>query len=215
MHIADSNLTITIAAGLRTADQVDAADVMRGEETQIFGALQIDPALGTGSRLFVLPGTHSKWAIVDQGVVTRFRTAVTGEAYALLRDHSTLLRAGRLDGDPVADSNSGFDAGLNRSMHLTEGLLAALFETRTAQLLDQRSQAWGSGFLSALLIGSEIASLRTTYAATRIAHIVGDPTLAAAYARVFAGYGIASQLLNGDDCAIAGLCLLRQSLQET
>ena len=48
-----------------TTTQRGMPDVMRGEETQIFGAL------GTGSGLCVLPGTHSKWATVEGGTHCR------------------------------------------------------------------------------------------------------------------------------------------------
>ena len=207
-------MNITIATGLRTGEQDGAADVMRGEETQIFGAMQIDASLATGSHLLVLPGTHCKWVFVDGGRIARFRTALTGEVYALLREHSTLLRAGRLDGDVAADTAEGFDAGMKRSMHLTEGLLAALFETRTAQLLDQRSRAWGSGFLSALLIGYEVAALSPTYSAAAGVSIIGDQALAAAYARVFENRGTKARLMNGTDCAIAGLRRLQRHTRE-
>src|SRR3546814_717416 len=40
-------------------------DVMRGEEVQIFGAL---PGDARGPRTLCLPGTHSTWAVVEDGV---------------------------------------------------------------------------------------------------------------------------------------------------
>ena len=207
-------MDITIATGLRTGKQDGAPDVMRGEETQIFGAMQIDATLAIGSHLLVLPGTHCKWVFVNDGAITRFRTALTGEVYALLREHSTLLKAGKVDGDATADTAAGFEAGMKRSLHLTEGLLAALFETRTAQLLEQRSRAWGSGFLSALLIGYEIASLSPAYSAAGGVTVIGDQVLAAAYARIFENYGTAVRLLSGTDCALAGLHCLRRYTRE-
>jgi len=213
-HTQLRGMNITIATGLRTGEQEGAPDVMRGEETQIFGAMQIDATLATGSHLLVLPGTHCKWVFVNDGAITRFRTALTGEVYALLREHSTLLRAGKLDGDITADTAVGFDAGMKRSTHLTEGLLAALFETRTAQLLDQRSRAWGSGFLSALLIGYEVAALSPTYSAAGGVSIIGDQALAANYARLFTSRGTPVRLLNGTDCAMAGLRWLRRYSKE-
>ena len=50
-----------VVAGLTSA--ADPPDVMRGEETQIVGALALRPALAERATL-VLPGTHSKWARV-------------------------------------------------------------------------------------------------------------------------------------------------------
>ena len=58
---------------------------MRGEETLIVG-------LGLGDGLACLPGTHSKWALVEDGRITRFASFMTGEIYGLLRNDSILAR---------------------------------------------------------------------------------------------------------------------------
>ena len=85
------SLAITIAAGVCSCGPGSSVDVMRGEETQVFGAMQLDPDLGRGSHVLLLPGTHSKWILVSDGSIVRFRTAMTGELFALLREHSTLF----------------------------------------------------------------------------------------------------------------------------
>jgi 2-dehydro-3-deoxygalactonokinase len=101
-------------------------DVMRGEEAQIFGACVRDPALAQGRRLIVLPGTHSKWALVEDGQVLAFRTVPTGELFALLRDGSTLGPKDSV-GD-TAEEAAGFAEGLARA---GEGaVLAGLFAAR-------------------------------------------------------------------------------------
>jgi len=201
-----------IATGLRDDSRPGAPDVMRGEETQIFGALILDDALREGSQLLVLPGTHSKWVDVQGGVIVRFRTALTGEMFALLRDHSILLKTG--DSAPAApgDSEAGFVAGAQRATHLTEGLLGALFEARTAQLLQQRSRAWAEGLLSGLLIGAEIAGMSSTRANVAAVKIIGDAQLAALYRQVFELAGVAAQVVDGAACAIAGLQQLHERL---
>lgn len=99
------HLRVTIAAGV--ARDGGRPDVMRGEETQLFGALEIEPALTRGTYLVALPGTHCKWVEVDDGCFRRFRTALTGELYALLTECSTLLRTGAAES---ADAG-GMDAG--------------------------------------------------------------------------------------------------------
>src|SRR5690606_41799070 len=72
-----------VAGGLRDESRQRAPDVMRGEDTQIFGAMQLEPALRAGSHLFVLPGTHSKWVGIENGAIARINTALTGELFAL------------------------------------------------------------------------------------------------------------------------------------
>ncbi|MGH8179007.1 MAG: 2-dehydro-3-deoxygalactonokinase [Steroidobacter sp.] len=196
-------LQVTIAAGLRDDHRTYASDAMRGEETQIFGALRLDPALLEGSHLIVLPGTHCKWVEVSNGVIVRFHTALTGELFALLRDHSILLKAG--DGGAAADADAGFLAGGQRSAQLNEGLLGAMFEARTAQLLRQRSRAWASGFLSGLLIGHEIGGMMRAYSPARRVRIIGDAKLTTLYRSAFASRGVTGDLYDGSACAIAGL----------
>jgi 2-dehydro-3-deoxygalactonokinase len=203
-------MQIAIAAGLKD----ESRDVMRGEETQIFGAMQLDPTLRDGSHLLVLPGTHSKWAEVKDGAVVRFHTALTGELFALLRDHSILLKTGgAVEADPV-ESDAGFAAGVTRSAHLPEGLLNVLFEVRTAQLLGQRSGAWATGFLSGLLIGAEAAGMSALHPAVRAVSIIGDVQLAQLYRRVCAARGVNAAALDGSACALAGLRRLSAVLHQ-
>ena len=79
---------VRIAPGLTATDRAGAPDVMRGEETQILGAL----AAGLGDGAYVLPGTHSKWAHVEDGRVLGFETYMTGEVFSVLKTHSVLGR---------------------------------------------------------------------------------------------------------------------------
>src|SRR5450432_3790284 len=86
--------TIAILPGLSCRGKTGAPDVMRGEETQILGALRLHSRLAKGRHVFCLPGTHAKWAVVSDGAVTQFQTALSGELYELLRRHSVLARDG-------------------------------------------------------------------------------------------------------------------------
>jgi 2-dehydro-3-deoxygalactonokinase len=199
-------LSVTIMPGLACTTPRGAPDVMRGEETQIFGAIAIDAALQDGRHLIALPGTHSKWAMVEDGRILGFQTFLTGELFALLRDHSILTRAAFPGArDDAAGEDEGFDAGLARSRD--GALLGSLFEARSAQLRAGRSPAWALGFLSGLIIGSEIAGAASVFAAGHVG-LVGDPKLTARYARALAAHDLATTRHDGDDCALAGLALL-------
>ena len=174
---------LTIAGGLCSEPGAQAGDVMRGEETQIFGALRLSPRLANGRHILVLPGTHSKWVELEDGKVLRFRTAFTGETYALLCTHSTLLRAAG-SADQADDWQRGFDAGVQRAAELAEGLLVAVFEARVQQLLAGRSRAWASAFLSGLLIAYEIDTVGRTFHSQGEITVIGDQQLAALYRSV-------------------------------
>lgn len=208
-HVAVEGIPIAIAAGLACASDATGPDVMRGEETQVFGALHLQPALAAGARLFALPGTHSKWVRLRDGGIRDFRTFPTGELYALLREHSTLVRAGDDDGDEEA----GFETGLARARD-AGGLLGALFLARSAQLRAGRSRGWALGYLSGLLIGSEIgeAVARGHAAVDAPVVLVGAPALVARYARALQQHGIPTEALDGDACALAGLRLFEERL---
>ena len=211
-------MDITIAAGLCSRDDEGGADVMRGEEAQVFGAMDLEPALKSGTHVLLLPGTHSKWIRVIDGSITRFRTAMTGEIYALLLEHSTLLKT---DADPAspgaatdADRTDGFRAGAERSLEAKNNLLAALFEARAAQLLESRSKSWATGFLSGLLIGEEIRGVGKSFATNAGIRIIGDPELTSLYRSAFSARGVETQTMDGADCVIAGLSALRKQLAD-
>ncbi|HKX65197.1 MAG TPA: 2-dehydro-3-deoxygalactonokinase, partial [Rhizomicrobium sp.] len=94
---------IAILPGLTCRGKTGAPDVMRGEETQILGALRLHANLTKGRHLFCLPGTHAKWVSVIDGAVTQFQTALSGELFELLRRHSVLVRdSGEVDAQSPA-----------------------------------------------------------------------------------------------------------------
>jgi 2-dehydro-3-deoxygalactonokinase len=203
-----SELDLLIGAGLRGINFFDAPDMMRGEETQIFGAMRRHPSLATGRHVFVLPGTHSKWVEVSNGAITRLHTVLTGELYALLRDHSMLVKAGTADGN----DDDGFASGLARSESAGVAIQAAIFETRSAQILLRRPRNWALEFLSGLLIGSEVAQMKQAVSLAASVVLVGDAELRARYRQAFAAYDVRTHELDGDACVIQGLRALDASV---
>lgn len=188
-----------IAPGVACTDSDGRPDMMRGEETQIFGALRLSEDLCDGAHMLVLPGTHSKWVRLEGGRIVAIQTFITGELFALLRQSSLLSGA-------VSDSTeeSGFVAGLARAR--TSSGAGALFEARAAQLRAGRSGAWAQGFVSGVLIGEEIAAARRLAPTHDSIVLIGAPALAAHYASALDGVNV--RRLDGDACALAGLELL-------
>ena len=135
MDFSLAGLDVRIAAGL-SLDRDGRHDVMRGEETQVFGAMALDPALAEGRHAIVLPGTHSKWVHLESGRIAHFRTFMTGELFALLAGSS--LASG---GEQGGNAHEGFAEGLLRARAGT-ALSATLFEARAAQLVSGRTGAW-------------------------------------------------------------------------
>lgn len=196
---------IGIVPGL--VDDAARPDVMRGEETQIVGALALHPGLADEAVL-VLPGTHSKWARVRGGRVTGFATHMTGELFALLRQHSVLNRLMPADGSSPA-APEAFLRGVEAARE-PGGLAHQLFAVRTLGLFKQLSAEQLPDYLSGLLIGHEItAELRQ--APQRVA-LIGDPALCARYALALQHLGQPAPL-QLDNTAPAGLWALAQAMK--
>jgi 2-dehydro-3-deoxygalactonokinase len=100
----------------------------------------------------VLPGTHSKWALAEDGAIIWFATFMTGEVFAVLKEHSIL---GRLMQGEV-DDHAAFERGLAYARSGKGGPLKRLFSARTLGLFDMLPETGVASYLSGLLIGSEI-----------------------------------------------------------
>lgn len=224
---------VAVAAGLHrfAADQIGAMaiipgvieqreghlpDVMRGEETQVWGALAL---LGLGSSTFVLPGTHSKWVNVADGQILGFRTYMTGEVFAALKGHTIL---GRLIVDRSAALGAGAEPlsrGFVRGLDVAKGreglpgaLLHRLFSARTLGLVGELPGEEISDYLSGLLIGSEIidaGSLQQGEGGSRHGGviIIGGEDLAARYTAACRYLGIAAKAAP-PNAAAAGMALI-------
>ena len=183
---------VAIVPGLSTlADGVP--DVLRGEETQVFGALQALGADAAGDLSIVLPGTHSKWVQVRAGRITGFATHMTGECYALLRQQSILARM--LPADDGELDGAAFDAGVARAFG-AGGLLHHLFSVRALALFDQAGGPALASRLSGLLIGEELRAQALAPGAAVV--VLGSAALALRYQRALALRGHAVQVLSAN-----------------
>ncbi len=205
---------VAIAAGVSCTNRVGAPDVMRGEETQILGAIAAQPSLGRGRHIVTLPGTHTKWALLEDARLHSFQTSLSGELYALLAERSTLLKAGTATGGE-RDERDGFDAGLRRSRELSNvPLTHLLFEVRSRQLIRGLSPTAAGGFLSGLIIGQDVLGALPWFdqaSPDAAVAIIGAPKLAELYSAALAAHGINSFALDATVLTIAGLTALARS----
>jgi 2-dehydro-3-deoxygalactonokinase len=177
-------------------------DVMRGEEVQIFGAMHL---LRRSDGLFVLPGTHSKWAWVRDGRVTTFQTYMTGEFFALLSQHSLLAR--------TIDSSAAFDAqaftlGVARAGQ-GASLLHTAFSARTLSLMARMDAGPLASFLSGLVIGDELRGHALGDSADIV--LIGSDNLTRRYALALDSMGVATRSM-GAEATWAGHHALGQHL---
>ena len=193
----DPRILVRIAPGLK---QTSPADVMRGEETQIAGALRLLPSF---DGVLCLPGTHSKWVQISAGEVVSFQTFMTGEMFALLSEVS-VLRHG-MQGSGWDDA--AFDLGVSDAISRPERIGARLFSLRAEGLIAGLDPAASRSRLSGLLIGTELAASRPYWLGQRIT-LIGTANLSAAYARALSAQGIVAHSLSAIDCTLAGLASL-------
>ncbi|MFM1996129.1 MAG: hypothetical protein RLZZ111_516 [Planctomycetota bacterium] len=182
-------------------------DVMRGEEAQIIGALEREPGLARES-LLVLPGTHCKWAHVRDGRVERFTTYLTGELFAMLREHSIIGRPARdLAKDTLPAGGEAFVRGVRAARESgAAGIAGRLFTTRSLYLTGDLQVAETLDYLSGLLVGEEIRSVLAEQdgGSCPPCVLLGDPALCERYRLALATFSI-DDVRALDDTGPAGL----------
>jgi 2-dehydro-3-deoxygalactonokinase len=196
---------LRIASGMSTRNTAGVPDVMRGEETQILGCL----ADGAGDGLFVLPGTHSKWVQVAGGQITSFASFMTGELFAVLREHTILRHTMAGPGEPDAFDADAFAAGVRRAADgMGGGLLRRLFGARALALFGELPKQAGTSWLSGLVIGTEFVEAQDEFGQVQSElTLVGGATLADRYARAATALGITTRP-SDPDAAFKGQFLL-------
>jgi 2-dehydro-3-deoxygalactonokinase len=180
MHTTASGRRIAFATGLSYRAPDGMPDVMRSEETQVFGSLDL------GVNHFVTPGTHSKWITTRGDELVRYSTYVTGEVFAALKDHTIL---GRLM-TPGPDDDEAFALGVRAALEDPAGFLHRIFAARSLGLFGELAPEAISSYLSGQVIGTEVA------------HAIRDNPHEAEYA-VLASPGIGGRYVKAIE--IAGL----------
>jgi 2-dehydro-3-deoxygalactonokinase len=210
-ELADSPVRVRdgihVVRGMRCTNPLGAPDVMRGEETQLFGALHLGE-LGNGHRIVCMPGTHTKWAAVANQSLQEFLTAPTGEVFATLTEHTVLIRD---KSTPVTHVPEDFERGLAEATKHRGMLLHQIFQARSLRLDKQLSPQGAESWISGLLIGADVhgaLSLMAEHDASQPVLVIGTPQLTASYAKALARAGRQAVQLDGSMAALAGLGLV-------
>ena len=197
---------VSIVPGMRCTNPLGAPDVMRGEETQLSGAQSLHPSMSTGKQLVCMPGTHTKWVSLNGSVVQEFLTAPTGELFAMLCEHSVLVRD---PATPIEHHPRDFERGLAESArHPEASLLHRLFQSRSLRLDKQLSPEGAASWMSGLLIGTDVRgalSLFSQHEAGAPVYVIGSPALTESYAQALTRSGRVSIQIDGAKAALAGL----------
>jgi 2-dehydro-3-deoxygalactonokinase len=200
--VEPGRIAIVPGLSLRSATH---ADVMRGEEVQMFGALACgaipDPSL------VCHPGTHNKWVAIANGRVTSFHTVLTGELFASLRARGVLAE---MLGDAVTIGNA-FRSGVDRGLSLPP-LTAELFSVRARVLLGDLARGDAASFVSGLLIGTDVA-VGAGLAGGAQMNIMGEPELTRLYAAAARQAGHATREVEGRSAFLAGAMAIAEKIK--
>lgn len=199
----DRRISVSILPGVK---QIAPPDVMRGEETQIAGFLNLNQGF---EGVICLPGTHTKWVAVQGGKITGFTTFMTGEMFALLSRKSVLRHCVTAEGFDQAS----FETAVNDALINNQALAAELFGLRAGSLVADLPPAAARARLSGLLIGDELAAARSLWRGQQVA-MIGDSGLVELYRAGIARQGQNPIIVDVTEMTLNGLAAAYQSLRE-
>lgn len=191
---------VLLIPGVAGANSDGVPEVMRGEETEAMGILD----LCDGEGIVCFPGTHSKWIQLHERKIAGFVTYMTGEIYEALRTNTIL---GRTMSPHASFHQAAFLRGIERSEN-SGGLLHHLFGVRTLTLMNQLEEEASSSYLSGLLIGHEV---RSAMREPSLIHLVGASGLCSYYELAIKACG-GSATLEGEDASARGLAAIGRRL---
>lgn len=200
---SNPRMRVSIVPGVM---QKSPADVMRGEETQIAGFLHLNPGF---DGILCLPGTHTKWVRISEGLISAFRTAMTGEIFDCLTRHTVLRHS--IAGDGWDDD--AFAMAVSDAISRPERLATDLFSLRADGLLNATPPNVSRARLSGTLIGVELASVRSFWLGQNVM-LIGAEQLCRLYAKALASQGVEVSLSDGRKVTQAGLFAAFLSLKE-
>lgn len=204
---------MAIIPGLSCSHGNDYHDVMRGEELQVLGWLEQNPAHQIGTHLVCLPGTHTKWVMIKDGEIQLFKTAMTGELFELLCNHSVLIQPGKKEYNFEA-----FEQGATYTLNSELGSFThGLFSVRTKQLFRELPPKHAASYLSGMLIGSDVrAALNATeWRLSELDNvaIIGSNHLSEQFSHVLTLLNVNNQLYDVEECSIAGFSKLYKLIE--
>ncbi|MBI2720094.1 MAG: 2-dehydro-3-deoxygalactonokinase [Rhizobiales bacterium] len=178
-HVSKRGRHIAFSTGLSYRSSDGLPDVMRSEETQVFGSFD-------EANHFVTPGTHSKWIVVEGKRVTRFTTYMTGEVFAALKGHTILGRL--MKDDP--DNDEAFVRGVTSALADPAGFLHRIFSVRSLALFGEMAPEHLSSYLSGQVIGTEVAHATAANPRSADYVVLASPGIGGRYVRAMGLAGL-------------------------
>ena len=197
---------IRILPGIAQRDP-GAPDVMRGEETQLLGALGMD---ATGESIVCMPGTHSKWVRVNGRTVERFATFMTGELFDAVSQHTILSHA--VAGAGEAIDIEAFKSAATAAFETPAFAANRLFQVRSGQLLYGGTPSAAREKISGTLIGLELAAGLAGEVPTSGITLIASGRLQMLYQSALETVSVPVRSIGAEDAVRRGLSMAAQSI---
>ena len=206
--VPDIARDIRILPGIAQRNSLNP-DVMRGEETQLFGMLAKDRACGRNfdllqNRIICMPGTHSKWVRLIDDRVDHFTTFMTGELFELVSSRSVLKFSVDTQ-SPVDPENPMFLQSMQKAIERPEEFSAQLFSLRPAMLLGYTNPVNALAALSGALIGLEFAGAFKRFGKPEHITLMASNNLGRLYATALRALEMKFDECNAEDAGLHGL----------
>lgn len=193
---------VRIVPGLAQRDAA-SPDVMRGEETQLAGAMD---GLGAGRHVVCMPGTHSKWVVVDGTTVSGFASWMSGELFNVFATQTILSHSIGDAARSVSSDSTAFATGLEQGLEDGDALTSRLFNIRAATLLQDLTPQDAAARLSGLVVGAEIGGARRRFLAAQAdVVLVASGALQGLYRAALGAAGLKVRIVDADEAVRAGL----------
>lgn len=193
-------IDFTIIPGLSCTNRHGLPDIMRGEETQIVGYLSQLKTL-PAEQLVCLPGTHAKWALLQQDTIASFVTSPVGELFEVLSAQSVLLQPKGLDEWSQTDFQLGVSVGLSS----TSNLLHTLFATRAKQVLLGDTNTQAASYLSGLLVGADVKAAMQDFHLFSKVTLIGSERINQLYEQALGTLGVSTEKYSSEWATLHGL----------
>ena len=208
VRIPGQSRDIRILPGIAQRDE-KAPDVMRGEETQLLGALGLDAA---DDAIVCMPGTHSKWVTVEGAAVARFATFMTGELFSVIARDTILSHA--VAGAEEAEDADAFGSAVRAAFESPARAANLLFQVRSRQLLFGGTPAAARETISGTLIGLELAA-ELPAARGKTVTLVASGRLERLYRAALETLSVAVRPVDADEAVRRGLSMAARAIWTT
>jgi 2-dehydro-3-deoxygalactonokinase len=179
-------------------------DILRGEEIELMGLA----ALRAVDGWIALPGTHTKWARLQDGRVVDFFTSMSGEMFDRLTAKGLL--ASIVDGEAADGAVFLRGVAVGRSRQLALGTL--LFSARAQVVRGALAKTDAASYIRGVLIGAEIADALAVYPGVRdsVVPLIGNSALCRLYASALDSAGVRSEAIDSRVACLRGFRALHE-----